>query len=78
MFLVNNNLLPPHICVVGLFKTQEHGTLDPYLVTISCSPGACYKLQQLQPALSSHSLGDWTPITLARGVTLQYLLPLQL
>lgn len=47
VFLANNNLLPPHICVAGLFKTQEHGLVDPYLVTFSCSPGACCKLSAL-------------------------------
>lgn len=57
VFLANNNLLPPHICVVDLFQTQEHGILDPYLVTISSSPGACCKLQQLHSALTARDVG---------------------
>lgn len=45
-FIVNSNLLLPHIHIVVLFKAQKPGIiLDPYSITVSCSTGACCKLQ---------------------------------
>lgn len=55
VFLVNNNLLPPHICVVDLFKTQENGIWTRIL---SQSPAV---QETAAAAVSSHSLGFWIP-----------------
>lgn len=44
-FIVNSNLLLPHIHIVCLSKAQKPGILDPNLVTVSYSTGAHYKLQ---------------------------------
>lgn len=43
-FIVNSNLPLPQT-LPCLFKAQKPGILDPYLATVSCSTGACYKLQ---------------------------------
>lgn len=68
--VVSSNLLPPHIHIVSNFKAQKPGVLDPYLVTVSCSIGACYELQAAGAALRSLSQEYWTLITLTNRVTL--------
>lgn len=66
VFLANNNLLPPqHLCCLSF----------PGTGTWYSGPLFSHNLLQTAAApVSSHSLGLWTLVTPARGVTLQHLL----
>lgn len=79
-FIVNSNLLLPHIHIVCLSKAQKPGILDPNLVTVSYSTGAHYKLQAAVASsrISQPAVLDPPPSPWPTGQLSQCLLPPQL